>query len=267
MKLKILDLEGKEKGNLELPKQFNEELRPILIKRAVQKLQSQRHSYGAHTRAGLRHSAELSRRRRKYRGSYGLGISRVPRKILSRSGTRFNWAGAVAPGTVGGRRAHAPKASKIWLKKINKKENRKAIRSAISSTIMPEIVKKNGFRLPTNYPFIIDSSVESLKKTKEVKNTLEKMGFSDELKRTEKRKIRAGKGKMRNRKYKSKTGVLFVVSKDCDLMKSANNLPGVSIMPVNALNAEVLSSGVNAGRATLFTKDAVELMKKEKLYL
>ena len=38
----------------------------------------------------------------------------------------MNWVGAFAPGTVGGRKAHAPNAEKIFDKKINKKENRKA---------------------------------------------------------------------------------------------------------------------------------------------
>ncbi len=118
MKLKIISIKKAEAGERELPAQFKGLVRPDLIKRAVLSLQSnKRQAYGASPEAGKRHSAELSRRRRKYRGSYGHGISRVPRKILSRSGLRFNWAGAVAPGTVGGRRAHPPKTEKIWTKK------------------------------------------------------------------------------------------------------------------------------------------------------
>ena len=125
MQLKILDTEGKESGKVDLPKQFSEPVRPGLIKRAVLAIQShKRQPYGTDPRAGMKSSAELSRRRRKYRGSYGFGISRVPRKILSRRGTRMNWVGAFAPGTVGGREAHPPKASKKWAQKINKKERK-----------------------------------------------------------------------------------------------------------------------------------------------
>ena len=92
MKLKIIDHANSEKGSKELPAVFSEEIRPDLIKRAVRSLQSNaRQRYGADVLAGKKCSAELSRRRRKYRGSYGHGISRVPRKIISRSGTRFNW--------------------------------------------------------------------------------------------------------------------------------------------------------------------------------
>ena len=41
---------------------------------------------------------------------------------MSRSGTRLNFTGAFAPGTVGGRRAHPPKAEKNWQEKVNKKD-------------------------------------------------------------------------------------------------------------------------------------------------
>ncbi|MFH1399970.1 MAG: 50S ribosomal protein L4, partial [Nanoarchaeota archaeon] len=113
MKLKILDTQRKETGTIDLPAQFFEPFRPDLIKLGVLAVQANgRQPYGASPDAGMRHSVEVSRRRRKYRGSYGIGISRVPRKILSRNGTRMNWVGAEAPGMVGGRRAHPPKAEK-----------------------------------------------------------------------------------------------------------------------------------------------------------
>ena len=131
MKLPIYTLTKSETGKKDLPVQFSELIRPDLIERAVFTIQSnKRQPYGADPRAGLRHCGNLSRRRNNYKTSYGHGISRVPRKILSSRGTRFNWAGAIAPGTVGGRRAHPPKADKVWSQKINKKERRKAIRSA-----------------------------------------------------------------------------------------------------------------------------------------
>src|SRR3989338_11129595 len=143
MKLKVISPEGKEDGSVTLPTQFSEEVRSDLIKRAVLAIQSHnRQPYGASPEAGKRASAKLSRRRRNYRGSYGLGISRVPRKIFSRRGTRMNWQGAFAPGTVGGRRAHPPKAEKIWWQNINKKERKMAIRSAMAATINKEAVTK-----------------------------------------------------------------------------------------------------------------------------
>ena len=113
-----------EKGTKDLPIQFHEQVRTDLIQRAVLSLQAEgRQAYGTKPGAGTRQVSEISRRRRDYKGTYGIGISRVPRKIMSRNGTRMNWVGAIAPGTVGGRQGHPPKAEKNWTQKINEKEN------------------------------------------------------------------------------------------------------------------------------------------------
>jgi len=268
MELKILSIKNQEKGKIKLPKQFEETVRPDLIKKVVLVLQgNKRQPYGADPEAGQKHSAELSRRRRKYRGSYGIGISRVPRKIMSRRGTRLNWVGAVAPGTVGGRRAHPPKAEKIWSRKINKKENRKAIRSALSATINKESIEQRNATIPKNYPFIIEEQIEKLDKTKEVKEALRLLGFDEELKRSSVKKVRAGKGKARGRKYKKRKGVLIVVSEDSKLKKSAENIPGIDVVKINDLNVELLAPGAVPGRLTLFTDKAIERLNKEKLFM
>ena len=266
--MKIVDLSAKETGKRDLPSQFNEELRPDLIKRAFLALMShKRQPYGSKEDAGKRASAKLSRRRKKYRGAYGHGISRVPRKILSRNGTRFSWVGAVSPNTVGGRRAHPPKATKIWDQKINKKERKKAIRSAISATLNSEAAKGRGHIIPENYPFIVDKKIESLKKAKDVKELLEKLGFQKELERAAKKKVRAGKGKSRGRKYKKKKGPLIVVSKKCEIMKSAKNIPGIDIKEVKNINLELLAPGAIAGRATIWSTEAIEILDKEGLFI
>src|SRR3989338_7670311 len=225
MKLPILDSNGVQKGEKELPSQFNEQIRHDLIRRAVLALFSTaRTPYGADLRAGKRSSPDLSKRRRHYRGSYGFGISRVPRKILSRSGTRFNWVGAFMPGTVGGRRAHPPKAEKILIEKVNIKERRRAIRSALAATIHTPLVAARGHLLSPHYPFILAEEFESVKKTKELQLALEKLALHDELARIKKKTVRAGRGTMRNRKYRRKVGPLIVVAHTCPLIKSSQNL-------------------------------------------
>lgn len=267
MKVKIFDSRNSEKGTKELPQIFQEEIRPDIIERAVYALQSgARQPYGSDPRAGKKCSAKLSRRRRKYKGSYGHGISRVPRKILSRNGTRFNWVGAFAPGTVGGRRAHPPKSSKIWLKRINIKERRKAIRSAVAATICKEMVKERGHILPDKYPFILDGSFENITKTKEVLEALKIMGLESELQRASLKTYRAGRSRMRGRKYRKRKGPLIVASKDCPLLRAAVNIPGVDAVIVNELNAEILAPGAFPGRLTLFTEPAVNLLAKENLF-
>ncbi len=267
MKLDIKSATNALVGKADLPSQFSELIRPDLIKKAVEILQANRRQpYGSDPMAGRKASAKLSRRRRDYKTSYGIGISRVPRKVLSRRGTRFNWVGAVASGTVGGAEAHPPRAEKIWKKSINKKENRKAIRSAMAATVIKGIVAKRGHKVPESYPFLIDNKFEDLSKAKDVNVALEKLGLTEELSRSAEKKIRAGRGKMRGRKYKGKKGPLIVVSRQCPLIYSAENIPGVNVVVVQNLNAEMLAPGANAGRLTLYTAGAVERLAKEGLF-
>src|SRR3989338_3542891 len=266
MKAKIFNLEGKAGKEIELPIQFNEEIHPNLIKRAVLSIESkERQNYGAMPKAGQRSSAKLSKRRRNYRGSYGHGISRVPRKIIWRRGRQFGWQGAFAPGTVGGRRAHPPKAIKIFDEKINVKERRKAIRSALAASLLKEYVEKRHV-LPNAIPIIVESKFESLDKTKNVKDVLIKLGLEKEMERINVKKVRAGKGKNRGRKYRIKCGPLLVVSKECSLEKAGRNLQGIEVSDVTSLNAKKLAPGCVPGRLIIWSEDAIERLRNEKLY-
>ena len=75
MKLDVIDTSKKKIGEIDLPTQFSEDVRPDLIKKAVEVVQANnKQPYGAKEGAGMRASATLSKRRKKYRGSYGVGI-------------------------------------------------------------------------------------------------------------------------------------------------------------------------------------------------
>ena len=266
MKADVLSLDGKKQKDISLPTQFDEEYRPDVIKRAVIAIQAnKRQAYGAKQEAGERASARLSRRRRHYRGSYGKGISRIQRKVMSRRGAHINMVGAFTPGTRGGRKSHPPKASKIWEQKVNVKERRLAIRSAIAATAKKEIVELRATF--SKVPIIIVDSLESLAKTKDVEALLLKLGMELEVARIKKTKMRAGRGKARGRRYKHKSSVLFVVSGKCKLQNAAKNLRGIDVSPVESLNAELLAPGAVAGRLTVWSEKAIERMQKEKLFL
>ena len=267
MKLNILTTSGSAVGKKDMPGQFSETLRPDLIKRAVEAIQSNRRQpYGPDPRAGKKACAQLSKRRRKYKCMYGHGISRTPRKILSKSGTQMNWVGALAPNTVGGRRAHPPKIDKVWDKKINKKERRKAIRSALTATMIKSLVVERGHIVPDTYPFLIEKKAESISKTKDASELLLKLGLGSELERVSERKIRPGRGKMRGRRYLTKKGPLIVVAGECPLISAASNIPGIEVVEVHRLNAELLAPGANIGRLTLFTESAVDRLTSENLF-
>ncbi|MBI4447368.1 50S ribosomal protein L4 [Candidatus Woesearchaeota archaeon] len=269
MKIALLNLEGEKVGTINLPKQFEEEYRPDIIKKAVLVIQSRnRQPYGAYVEAGKRYSAEISKRRRKYRGCYGKGISRVPRKIMTRRGMHFFWVGAFAPGTVGGRRAHPPKAEKDWEEHINTKERRKALRSALAASAIKALVQNRGHKVEKVefLPIVVEAKIEDLKKTKEAIAVFKKLKLGEELERISQRSIRAGKGKNRGRKYKNKKGPLIVVSKKCKLMEAARNLHGTDIVAVESLNTELLAPGCDAGRLCIFTDKALKLMEEKDLF-
>jgi large subunit ribosomal protein L4e len=268
MNIKIMTKENKEAGSVALPVQFSEDVRVDLISRSVFAIQAaKRQPYGSSEEAGKRHSSKLSRRRRDYRGSYGKGISRVPRKIHNRRGMQMSWVGALSPGTVGGRRAHPPKPYADYQQKVNTTENRKAIRSALAATMDKELVVKRGHKVPSIFPFIIDSSFESITKTADLMDALTTLGFTAELTRAGVTRIRAGRGKMRGRRYKSATSILFVTSKDSTpLVKAASNMSGMDVIAVHRVNAELLAPGCHPGRLTLYTKSALERLATEGLF-
>jgi len=262
MKLKILNMAGTLVGEADLPIQFLEPIREDLIKKAFLAIQNnKRQAYGTYEEAGKRHSVRLSKRRRAYRGSYGHGISRVPRKILSRRGRQFYWVGAFAPGTVGGRKAHPPKAKKVLRWKINTKERRKAICSAMGATTDKDFVVKRGHLIPQNYPFIVEEDLEKITKTQDLIEALLKLGFKDELRRVKKTRTRAGKGKTRGRRKVVKKSLLLVVSDTKLIRRAANNISGIDVVNIKRLNTELLAPGGHAGRATIFTTKALELLK------
>ena len=268
MKADILDIQANKVGQVELPIQFKEQVREDIIKRAfLSYMSSNRKSYGAFKYAGGQHSAKLSRRRRDYKASYGKGISRVPRKILWKRGGQFGWVGAVAPGTVGGRRSHPPKSSKMFIQKINQKERKKAIRSAISATINKDFVSKRNNLFVTNIPLILNENFENIKKAKELEALFEKMGLNAAVERSKQKQIRSGRGKLRSRKYRKKTGFLIVTSKKCDLFKAAKNFPGLDICTVDSLNVKLLAPGSYPGRFTIWSKSAIDRLSKEKLFI
>ena len=259
MKSSLYTLDGKKKGEIELPSHFSEKPRGDLI-RKVFKASQKAIPTGADPEAGKKYSAKLSRRRRDYKTAYGKGISRVPRKTIWRRGRQFGFVGAEAPGTVGGRKAHPPKAEKDPSQKINKKERQMAIRSAIACSAIPEIVKQRS-HLFKDTPLIIEDALEDVSKTAEVTKILQAVGLSDELERIKEKKVRSGRGKGRGRPYRRKVGPLIVVSKKCPLQTAAKNIPGVSISTTNLLNIEKLAPGGVPGRLCIFPQASIKTLE------
>jgi large subunit ribosomal protein L4e len=243
MKATVKDLTGEEAGSVELPEVFETSYRPDLIRRAVLAAQANRkQAYGADPYAGMRTPAESF-------GS-GRGMAHVPRE---------NGQGRRVPQTVGGRKAHPPKAEKDQGKEINDKERKLATRSAIAATADAEVVRERGheFDDDVELPLVVADEFEDLVKTREVVETLETLGVYDDIERADEGKtVKSGQGKTRGRKYKRPSSILFVTSDEPS--KAARNLAGADVATAADVNAEDLAPGTHAGRLTVWTESAIE---------
>lgn len=252
MKVHVYSLDGKPVEEIELPAIFDEQFRPDIIKRAVLAAQSARFQpSGADWMAGKRTSAET--------WGKGHGVARVRRV----KGIRYPAAGrgAFAPFTSGGRRAHPPKVEKILRERINRKERQLAVRSAVASTKDKKLVGSRGhaIRSVAEFPLVVTDDLEGLGKTSRAKEILQKLGLWQDVERVAKSKrVRAGRGKMRGRRYRQAVGPLIVVGEDKGIKLGARNLPGVEVVEVRNLNAEKLAPGGVPGRLTAWTKGAIQ---------
>lgn len=244
-KVNIYGLDGTVKEKIDLPKIFETPYRPDIIKKSFEVIHSnKRHPYGSDPLAGTRHAVASVGK--------GRGMSRVPRLTQGQ-------AAALAPNVVGGRRAHPPKIERVWKEKMNKKENQLARNSALAATATKEVVVKRGHRFDEKItlPIVIEDDFEKIKKTKEVIEVLEKIGIYTDIERSATgTHIRAGKGKMRGRRYREPKSLLIVSLKE-SIEKSSQNLSGVDITKPHQLNIELLAPGGVAGRLTIFTKSAL----------
>lgn len=244
-KVNVYGTDGKASGEIELPEIFNTTFRPDIIRKAFSVMRSnKRQPYGADPLAGCKHATASVGK--------GRGMSRVPRLTQGQRG-------ALAPCVVGGRRAHPPKAERNWSEKINKKEKQLAKSSALAATAKKEIVTERGhkFDAKITLPIIVDDKFEKINKTKDVIDALDKIGvYDDVLRATNGKHIRAGKGKMRGRRYKTPKSLLIVTTKD-EIKKSSRNLTGVDVIKPKDINVEYLAPGGDPGRLTIFTKSAI----------
>jgi large subunit ribosomal protein L4e len=254
-KVTILNVKGNPKrGKIDLPTIFETPFRPDLIKRAVLSEQSKkRQPQGRFPIAGGQVAATSVGR--------GRGISKVPRTHGKR--THHGNRGTLIHSTVGGRLAFPPTTEKKIVEKINKKEKRLALWSAVSATAQKDIVELRGHLLgdKTSFPLVVEDLAQDFEKTKEIIEMLSNLGLTDDLDRTKEKKVRAGKGKMRGRKYRRKTGPLLVVGDSCSSMEAGRNIPGVNICRVRDLTVELLAPGTHAGRLTVWTEGAFQQLE------
>ena len=263
MKAIIYTTSGKKKSEMELPAVFSTPYRPDLIKRAfISALTARLQPWGANKNAGKRTSGEgigtgfgMARIKRVKGGAFRSGRKGRPYAPKFRS---FPAAGVAvfAPQVMGGRRAHPPKAESILHERINKKERQKAVQSAIAATANEEIVRSRGHKFELSLPLIVEDSLQDVTKAKQAKEILESLKLTEELDRSGERSIRAGKGKTRSRRYRTRVGPLIVVAEDKGVSKAVASL-GLDVVNAKQLNTELLSPGAHGARLVIWTESAI----------
>merc|ERR1712137_449294 len=140
-------------------------------------------------------------------------------------------------------------------------QKRHAVATALAASSLPPLVMARGHRIGevSELPLVVSEGIESVQKTKQALDILKKIGCEEELQRVlDSKKVRAGKGKMRNRRYTMRRGPLVVYKEDNGIVRSMRNIPGVETACVDRLNLLKLAPGGNFGRFIIWTQGAFE---------
>lgn len=249
---------GEAHGSTSMPAVFTSPIRSDVVQIVFTNMaKNRRQPYAVSRMAGMQSSAE----------SWGTGraVSRIPR--VPGGGTHRSGQGAFGNMCRGGRMFAPTKIWRKWHRKVPLQQKRYAVVSALAASALPSLVMARGHDIEdvAEVPLVVDNSVQSMSKTAKAVALLKRLGAYDDVERVKAtRKLRAGKGKMRNRRFKQRKGPLIVYDKDEGISRACRNLPGVDLCNVNALNLLQLAPGGHVGRFIIWTEDAVS--KLDKIY-
>ncbi|KAK2748509.1 hypothetical protein FQN57_000642 [Myotisia sp. PD_48] len=253
----IASAEGKPSGATHpLPTVFLSPIRPDIVQSVHSGIaKNRRQPYAVSEKAGEQTSAE----------SWGTGraVARIPR--VSGGGTHRAGQAAFGNQCRSGRMFAPTKVWRKWHQKINLGQKRFATASALAASSVPALLFARGHRVDSvaEVPLVVDSKAfegGAITKTKAAISLLQGLGAGADLVKVQKsRKVRAGKGKLRNRRHRQRRGPLVVYNPEVDgkeLVKAFRNIPGVETSSVFALNLLQLAPGGHLGRFIVWTSSA-----------
>jgi large subunit ribosomal protein L4e len=256
-KINILDLSGSKKSELNTSI-FDYPLREDIVQKIVEiEKNEEKQPYAPFRWAGMETSASgnVKHNRHVWKTDRGKGMSRMPKKRMSDKGDRFVWVGAVSPDTRGGRRAHPPKVERKELK-INKKERVMGLKSALAMLSSVELIKKKysslqNVEIKINLPLVVEDKIINLKSGEFFEKLVNILGENLFNIAVQNKRIRAGIGKRRNRKYKKNSGMLIVLGKNQD-----KKISGIDVKKVSEIKLYDLWD--NGTRLVMFTEQAIK---------
>jgi len=250
------DEPSKKTGSVKMPSVLTSPLRPDLVRYIhtnVSKNRRQAIAVGA--KVGYETAAE----------SWGTGraVARIPR--APGGGTHRAGQGAFGNMCRGGGMFCPTKTWRRWHRRVNVTQKRHAVATALAASSLPPLVMARGHRIGqvSELPLVVSDGFESVQKTKEAVESLKKLGVGEELQRVlDSKKIRAGKGKMRNRRYKMRCGPLVIYNEDNGITRALRNIPGVEMACVTRLNILRLAPGGHFGRLVIWTEGAFKKLQE-----
>merc|ERR1712060_281286 len=240
--------------SINLPAVFKAPIRPDVVTQVHTGLnKNNRQPYAVSSIAGEQTSAE----------SWGTGraVARIPR--VRGGGTSRSGAAAFGNMCRGGRMFNPNKTWRRWFRKVNVTQRRYATVSAVAATALPALAMAKGHQISRvpEFPLVVDDSVQGIKKTKEAVGALRHLEAWEDVERVKSsRRMRAGRGKMRNRRFVQKRGPLIVYDQDDGITLAFRNIPGVTLLPVDKLNLLKLAPGGHVGRFTIWTAGAFKAL-------
>jgi large subunit ribosomal protein L4e len=218
---------------------------------------NKRQAYAVSEKAGHQTSAE----------SWGTGraVARIPR--VGGGGTQRSGQAAFGNMCRGGRMFAPTKTWRKWHVKTNLNQKRFAIVSALAATALPSLVLARGHRIEQveEIPFVVGDALESITKTKAAVEALKATAaHADVVKVSNSRKLRAGRGKSRNRRHRQRRGPLIIYNEDKGITRAFRNVPGIEVVNVERLNLLQLAPGGHLGRFVIWTAGA--FAKLDEIY-
>ncbi len=243
-------------GQVKMPRVFQAPIRLDIVQFVHDNIaRNRRQAHAVYEKAGMQHSAES--------WHTGRAVARVPR--VGGSGTRRASQAAFGNMCRKGRMFAPLKIWRRWHRKVNLTQKRHAMAAAVAATAIPGLVMARGHRIMDvpEIPLVLEKV--SAEKTKDFLKLLARFGATAELERCkDSKKIRASKGKMRNRRYVLRRGPLFIYSTNDQkkAVTAARNISGVETMNVHRMNLLKLAPGGHIGRFVIWTKQAFAELDK-----
>jgi large subunit ribosomal protein L4e len=249
----VYELQNKQSTTL-LPFVFTAPIRTDIIQSVFTSMnKNKRQAYSVNVKAGHQTSAE----------SWGTGraVARIPR--VGGGGTHRSGQAAFGNMCRGGRMFAPTKIWRKWHVKINLNQRRFATVSALAASALPSLVLARGHKIEQvgEVPCVVDADVELFNKTRKAIAFLKEVNAYEDVKKvSDSKKMRAGKGKWRNRRHVQRRGPLVIYDQDQGLVKAFRNIPGVETCSVHRLNLLQLAPGGHVGRFIIWTRPAFDLL-------